>query len=291
MNANDANQKLENARDEIIMKLYNTLQKYKQGLKYDIEIEIVFQKSVMNHKGEMEKKKSSSVYRKDKIGVLFKVDLFNDIKERFANFIDNFWKFIEEFEQEGSGWAFMYIKGIQLKIYDYDVIAGGMYMELPKKTKNKQACSNVKNNDQMCFKWSILSALHHKDIYDYHDRVTKYHQYANELNEEGLKYSVNFKNKSMMKKFEDNNKCLITVLGLDDDNNVIVYRSPRYARRDEQYDYREYKLIILLLLINDDGDCHYVWVKNLSALLSGHDKSVNLAQRKSEYCMNCLPRF
>ena len=143
----------------------------------------------------------------------------------------------------------------------------------------------------MCFKWPILSALHHKDIRRDHNHVTKYQQYANELNEEGLKYPVVFSNKSMMKKFEDNNKVLITVLGLDDDNNVIVYRSPRYARRDEEYDYREYTPIILLMLINDEGNCHYVWVKNLSALLSGRDKSGNSAQRKTEYCMNCVTRF
>ena len=129
----------------------------------------------------------------------------------------------------------MYIKGIDLKIYDYDVIAGGTYIELPKKIKNKRACITVHNKDSMCFKWAILSALHHKDIYADYDRVTNYRQYANELNEEGLQYPVKFENKSMMLQFEDNNKLLITVLGLDDDNHVIVYRSHRYARRDIQY--------------------------------------------------------
>ena len=224
MRVNDANQKLTNARDQIIRELYDTLQKSKQGLKYDIRIEIVFQKSVMNDKGEMEKIKSSPVYRKESIEELFKGDSFNIIK-----FIENFWKCIDNFEQEGSGWSFIYIKGIELKIYDYYVIAGGVYMELPKKIKNKQACITVKNKDEMCFKWSTLSALHHTDILRDHDRVTKYQQYSNELNEEGLKYPVGFTNKSMMPKFEDNNKLFITVSGLNEDDGVIVYRSPRYA--------------------------------------------------------------
>ena len=95
----------------------------------------------------------------------------------------------------------------------------------------------------------------------------------------------------MMMKVEDNTKLLITVLGLNDDNNVIIYRSPRHAQRDVQYDYYEYKPIILLMIHNADGYCHYVWVKNLSALLSGRDKSVNKVQRTSEYYMNCLTRF
>ena len=52
------------------------------------------------------------------------------MKESFDKFTVNFSKFIEDFEQERSGWSFMYIKTIYLKIYDYDVITGGMYMEL-----------------------------------------------------------------------------------------------------------------------------------------------------------------
>ena len=206
----------------------------------------------------MEKKRSSKVYKKEKIGELFTQDIIDDIKERFVKVIDNFWKFIENHVQTVSGWSFLYIKGINLKTFDYDVIAGGTYIDLPKKIKNKQACINVQNNDEMCLKWSILSALHHKDILRDLDRVTKYHQYANELNETGMQYPVVFNNKSMMMTVEDNNRLLITVLGLDDDDTVIVYRSPRYARRDVQYDYYEYRPILLLMIHNADGNSHYV---------------------------------
>ena len=291
MTVQETNQALVKARDEIIMKLYEALQKCKQGIKYDIRMELVFQRSRMNDKGEMENVMTSPVYRKDKIEELHKQEKIGDIEERFDKFIGNFWEYIEELMLEGSGWSFMYIKGIDLKIYDYDVIAGGTYIELPKKIKSKQACINVKNHDNMCFKWAILSARHHNDIIKNPGRVTNYHEYADELNEEGLQYPVKFENKSMMLQLEDNNKLLITVLGLDDDDNVIVYRSPRYARRDIQYNYYDYTPIILLMIHNDDGKSHYVWVKNLSALLSGRDKSENIHQRKSEYCMNCLTRF
>ena len=288
MSVQETNQTLVKARDEIIMKLYEALQKCKQGIKYDVRMELVFQKSRMNDKGEMENVLTSPVYRKDKIEEILKQEKIGDIEERFDKFIDNFWEYIEQLMLEGSGWSFMYIKCIDLKIYDYDVIAGGSYIELPKKIKNKQACINVKNRDNMCFKWAILSALHHKDIYAHPDRVTNYYEYADELNEEGLQYPVKFENKSMMLQFEDNNKLLITVLGLDDDDNVIVYRSPRYARRDIQYNYYDYTPIILLMIHNDEGKSHYVWLKNLSALLSGRDIK---CQNKSEYCMNCLTRF
>ena len=38
-------------------------------------------------------------------------------------------------------------------------LAGGSYMELPKFIKDKKACINVKNDDDRCFEWAVLSAL------------------------------------------------------------------------------------------------------------------------------------
>ena len=205
----------------------------------------------MNDKGEMEKVMTSPVYRKDTIEEIFKDDKIGDIEERCFKFIDNFWDYSEKRMLEGSGWSFVYINGINFTMYDYDVIAGGKYIDLPKIIKNKRACINVNNKDNMCFKWAILSALHHKDIYEHSDCVTKYRQYENELNEEGVQYPVTFENKSMMLQVEDNNKLLITVLGLDQDM---------------------WEEIFSMMIHNADSDSHYIWVKNLSALLSGRDK-------------------
>ena len=101
--------------------------------------------------------------------------------------LKTFGSLLKTFEQEGSGWSFMYIKCIDFKIYEYDVIAGGAYIDFPKKIKNKRACSNVKNNVEMCFRWSIHSALHHNDIQsDHHNRVTHY-QHTNNMQMKGIK--------------------------------------------------------------------------------------------------------
>ena len=49
---------------------------------------------------------------------------------------------------------------------------------------------------------------------------------------------------------------------------------------------REYQLI--LLMISDDGEnCHYLCVKNLSALLRGISSNHN----GDVYCMNCFKAF
>ena len=49
---------------------------------------------------------------------------------------------------------------------------GSSYVDLPEQIKNKQGI-NAKNNDK-CFMWAVLSALHHSDIKRDHDRVSKY---------------------------------------------------------------------------------------------------------------------
>ena len=83
MTVQETNQVLVKARDEIIIKLYEALQKCKQGIKYDTQMELVFQRSRMNDKGEMENVMTSPVYRKDKIEELLKQEKIGDIEERF----------------------------------------------------------------------------------------------------------------------------------------------------------------------------------------------------------------
>ena len=106
MSVKETNQVLAKARDEIIMKLYKALQKCKQGIKYDIRMEVVVHKSRVNDKGELENVMTSPVYRKDTIEELRKQDKIDVIEERFDKFIDNFWEYIEQLMIEGSGWSF-----------------------------------------------------------------------------------------------------------------------------------------------------------------------------------------
>ena len=53
-----------------------------------------------------------------------------------------------------------------------------------------------------------------------------------------------------------------------EDNEVVVYRCARIERQDDDTDISGYIPIVLLLILNDEGNSHYVWVKNLSALMA-----------------------
>ena len=73
----------------------------------------------------------------------------------------------------------------------------------------------MQNDDDKCFIWAILSALHpqSKDP----QRVVKYQQYLNELNCEGLKYRVKVQDKKMIDTFEINNNISINIYLNEDD--------------------------------------------------------------------------
>uniref|UniRef100_UPI003D0B846D hypothetical protein n=1 Tax=Sulfurimonas sp. TaxID=2022749 RepID=UPI003D0B846D len=64
---------------------------------------------------------------------------------------------IEERYFKGSGLTLLNIEHLSLNIYNTKNIKGGHYIELPFRSK---AVINVQSNDNKCFLWSILAALH-----------------------------------------------------------------------------------------------------------------------------------
>ena len=97
---------------------------------------------------------------------------------------------IERFQGEGSGWRIEGILSCNVNVSQYTPLRGSSYIDSPGKIKNIQCCINVKNNDNKCFMWSILSALHPIDRKNHPDRVTKYRQYENNLKFDDINFPV-----------------------------------------------------------------------------------------------------
>ena len=64
----------------------------------------------------------------------------------------------------GSGWIFQSIENLFLKVDRFNPLKGEGYIDLPAVIKSKKAVSNVKNKDNKCFEYAILSALHHDEV-------------------------------------------------------------------------------------------------------------------------------
>ncbi|KAK9687112.1 hypothetical protein QE152_g36685 [Popillia japonica] len=72
-----------------------------------------------------------------------------------------FTKRIVDFQdKKGSFWVLNNVHSLLININKFTPLSGSSYIELPEWIKSTKSCINVKNRDNQCFKWSILSALH-----------------------------------------------------------------------------------------------------------------------------------
>ncbi|XP_044760245.1 uncharacterized protein LOC123317702 [Coccinella septempunctata] len=85
-------------------------------------------------------------------------------------------KDLEEFQERDSGWALVNVVNLGVNINKFTPQLGSSYIELPPQIKRKEACINVKNDDEACFAWSVMAALHpvEKDP----QRLSKYPHYS-----------------------------------------------------------------------------------------------------------------
>ena len=81
-------------------------------------------------------------------------------------------------------------------------LKGVDYIDLPQKVRAKRAVINVKNKDNRCFEYAILSALHHNEIKIDHQRPSKYKEYVGKLNVTDIEFPVSLKD---IAKFEKQN--------------------------------------------------------------------------------------
>lgn len=155
---------------------------------------------------------------------------------------------------------------------------GSSYIELPELIAVRKACINVKNNDQKCFLWSLLSAIFPVQINP--QRTSKYSQNPHEIfNLTGIKYPTPL---SYIPKFEKLNNISINVYGLDYHKRKIDVVGPLHYTKEKKDRH-------INLLYFKNGDCsHYCYIKNLSKLL-GSQLSKNKC--KKWICDRCLQYF
>lgn len=225
------------------------------------------------------------------------------LKQWFSDNIDKIEAKLSEFQERDSGWTLFEILYLKININVYSPIFGGTYIELPKDIKNKGAIINIKNNDNYCFLWAVVSALFPVDKNS--NQLSSYPHFHSVLKYEGIHFPMQLKDVS---KFEKMNNLSINVYSLQKikkANNQLV---PLYLSKFEGE-----KFIHLLMLSNnndDDNDnddyenmevdenviknvknntnYHFAWIKNLPRLIS---KQVSNHNGRIFLCDRCLNHF
>ena len=178
---------------------------------------------------------------------------------------------IDKWTREGSGWVVGCVETMYVNIAKYQPLKGSSYIDLPDYLKNKKAIVNVRNNDNKCLEWALLSSLY--PAHDNPHRVSKYKDHENELNFAGVGFPVTLKD---IPKVEKQNYLAINVFGYA---SVI---HPLYLTKDLTRD----PINLLLITEVKDGktNSHYAWIKDFNRLCCDQNKHGG----KTFFCTRCI---
>ena len=136
---------------------------------------------------------------------------------------------------------------------------------------------NQKNNDNKCFQYAVTLALNIDQINDRPDRISKIKPFIEKYNWKDIDFPSTSKD---WKKIELNNEAALNILYVPYGTKIIeiAYKSKHNLTREKQ---------VILLMICNGENWHYLIVKNLSRLLraitSNHDGDF--------YCLNCFRSY
>ena len=180
---------------------------------------------------------------------------------------------IQNFNQRGSNWRFQRVLSLDIHFTDFIPLRGSTFLPLPRKIATKKAVINMKNDDDQCFKWSVVGALN--PVEKNSERITNILKYQSErLDWSGLQFPVKLDHIVIFEKF--NPSISINVFGFEGD----VYPLRLSKSKSE--------LIVNLLLISDGEKQHYCLIKSLSRLLSSQ---MSKHDHANSFCLNCLNHF
>lgn len=291
---------LEGASEFFERETYELLQKH-FNIKVHTSFKARFIKTVVSEDGETSQHMIRHFNTKSAV-----ITQSTSLSEFFrGNIIEKTLNKLHEFQLDGSGWAIDSIDSLAITNCKYECFNGSSYIKLPKFIESKKAVINIQNlNDDKCFIWSILAAIHHNEFNNNLNRVSNYQKYENELNMSGITYPVSLQ---QIDRFESQNVNISV--------NVYTYEfnykksEPEHKIYPVRLTQNIKKIHVHLLLttatenksiegqtsnISDEvNNCivknHYCFIKDLSKLLQSVLTVSN--RRKKFFCDRCLNYF
>ena len=159
-----------------------------------------------------------------------------------------------------------------VNFHQLNLTRGSSYLPFPNWLARKKAIVKPHNNDEECFKWSVIAAenVGMKDP----QRVSNLKKFTDNYDWSGLEFPVSVKD---IGKFETRNNISVNVLAVEG-RDIYIHRKGRSIMGRE----------INLLMVSEDGIRHYTAIKSLSRLVSSKNSNT---KHKQHFCMNCLQGF
>ena len=156
-------------------------------------------------------------------------NLFNSLLQRYE-------------EMRRSDFVFDYAESLNYIFHKVDLKRSGSYIETPDKIKKKKATTNVENDDDKCFQYSVTVALNYDEIGSHHQRVNKFKPFVNKYDWSEINFPSHVGD---WKNFKLNNKFIaLNVLYVPEGEKTIrhAYKSKYNLTRENQ---------VILLMISD----------------------------------------
>ena len=180
---------------------------------------------------------------------------------------------IAQWISEGSGWTIQSVDNHYLNIVQYQPMKGSSYIKLPQELRhNKKGLINMKNKDNKCFRWCHIRYLNPQDKYP--QRIKKSDkEFIKKLDYSEIEFPVTI---NQYNKIEKQNDININVFGYENKQPYPIYISKE-----------KYEKHIELLLITEENNNHYVFIKDFNRFMYNQTKH----EHKKHFCMHCLQCF
>ena len=152
----------------------------------------------------------------------------------------------------------------------------GSFIELAQDIKNSKSCINVKNTDNRCLEYAILSCLCQDVVSSKKsNEPMQYNKYFNKINiPSNQQYPILFPDD--ITKYETINDFKINVYILDNDKIWQEYNDTNIKK----------SVIINLFKYSDNNNnCHFVYIKDIDRFMHHYE---NNKKNKSYHCDNCF---
>ena len=160
---------------------------------------------------------------------------------------------------------------LDVNFHQLNLMRGSSYLPLPDWSARKKGIVNPHDNDEECFKWSVIT-VENAGMKD-PQHVSNLRKFMDNYNWSGLEFPVSIKD---IGKFETRNNISVNVLAVEG-RDIYIHRKGQRVGRE-----------INLLMVFEDGIRHYTAIKSLSRLLSSKNSNTKHTQH---FCMNCLQGF